>query len=141
MGEELTADELEFFTRFTGRTDSCWLELLAGGPMPVASCITLAIEHGLSTRTSVEARSRMPIRVHRPCRALQPGLVAAGRRHGPAVRVETAAAAVLRRLRGAAGGRALASSALSAMRRQVRKAEISAHGQSNRKRPADRLQR
>ena len=37
------------------------VDLLAGGPQLVASCITLAAEAGLSTRTLFEARRRLPI--------------------------------------------------------------------------------
>jgi hypothetical protein len=47
--------------------------------------------------------------------------------------METARAAVLPRLRRGDAGRTLAPAALSGMRRQMRKAEISAHSQSNRK--------
>jgi hypothetical protein len=103
------------------------VDLLAGGPQLVASCITLAAEAGLSTRTLFEARRRLPIE----CIDREPfsrGWWRLARRpRRPARGVATTPAAPLQGLRRADAGCALASPA------QMRKAEISAHGQSNRK--------
>jgi len=106
------------------------VELLVDGPMPVASCITIAAETGIAVRTLFEARARLPI----ACDRIGDGKGRPGvwrlEQHAPPPREWRQRKLQFCAGCGEAGGRrALASAALSAMRRQMRKAEISAHGQ------------
>ena len=92
------------------------VELLsAGRSMAVASCITIAAEHGLSMRTLYEARRRLPVECDRAGDG--PGLLAARRRtSGLADAMEAAPVAQVPGLQHLPRGHALAHEALPGLR-------------------------